>query len=110
MLDTLSAAKELKKVGIPEEQAESIIHVIIQNNDDQINKLATKENLKDVHMELKQDISNVRNELKEDISNVRAELKEDISQVKQQILQIRWQMILAMAGLLAIFKGLDSFF
>ena len=79
-----------------------------------------KRDIENVRSELKRDIENVRSELKQDIENVRSELKQDIELVKKDIKELElkikasqhiqtFQIIGAIAGLLAIFKFLPNF-
>ena len=72
-------AAELKKAGVPDNQAELQARALAQLQD---STSATKQDLELTKLELKRDIEAVRAELKHDIEGVRAELKGDIKQLE----------------------------
>ena len=119
-INTHEAYKQLVDAGVKEKAAETIIKVIDQARRSDFDRLATKEDLKDVRnelkleiaavrTELKEEIASVKAELKEEIGNVRAELKDDIADLKGKFSTMQWMMgfLLAMSSaiLLKLFLG-----
>ena len=86
---------DLKKSGFPQKQAESLAKVFAEVES---KNAATKQDLEITKLELKQDIELVKKDIKE------LELKIKASQHIQT-----FQIIGAIAGLLAIFKFLPKF-
>jgi len=104
-INTHEAFKQLVDAGVKEKAAETIIRVIDESRKSDIDRLATKEDLKDAKAELKQDIHGL--EIK--INNIRTELKEEISDLKGKFGTLQWMMgfLLAMSSaiLLKLFLG-----
>ena len=104
-INTHEAFKQLVEAGVKEKAAETIIRVIDEARKSDIDRLATKEDLKDAKAELKQDIHGL--EIK--INNIRTELKEEISDLKGKFGTLQWMMgfLLAMSSaiLLKLFLG-----
>ena len=104
-INTHEAFKQLVEAGVKEKAAETIIRVIDEARKSDIDRLATKEDLKDAKAELKQDIHGL--EIK--INNIRTELKEEISDLKGKFGTMQWMMgfLLAMSSaiLLKLFLG-----
>ena len=104
-INTHEAFKQLVDAGLKEKAAETIIRVIDESRKSDIDRLATKEDLKDAKAELKQDIHGL--EIK--INNIRTELKEEISDLKGKFGTLQWMMgfLLAMSSaiLLKLFLG-----
>ena len=104
-INTHEAFKQLVDAGVKEKAAETIIRVIDESRKSDIDRLATKEDLKDAKAELKQDIHGL--EIK--INNIRTELKEEISDLKGKFGTMQWMMgfLLAMSSaiLLKLFLG-----
>lgn len=69
--DTLTFAKQLKKIGVPDKQAEAQTEIIAQMMTETIaTNFATKKDLLTVKQELRSEISNLRIEFKQDIANL----------------------------------------
>ena len=104
-INTHEAFKQLVDAGLKEKAAETIIRVIDESRKSDIDRLATKEDLKDAKAELKQDIHGL--EIK--INNIRTELKEEISDLKGKFGTLQWMMgfLLAISSaiLLKLFLG-----
>lgn len=75
--NSIKYLKLLKNSGMTEQQAEIQIEMVQEANRNGLEHLATKEQLNQVHHELKNDISNLRTELKEDMNNLRVELQDE---------------------------------
>ena len=113
-INTHEAFKQLVDAGLKEKAAETIIKVINETRKSDIDRLATKEDLKDAKAELKLEIANVRTELVKEIGLVKkgvfeakltaakfhAELKEEITDLKGKFGTMQWMMgfLLAMSS------------
>ena len=68
--DTLAFAKQLKKIGVPDKQAEAQTEMIAQMMTETIaTNFATKQDLLSAIQELRNEMSNLRIEFKQDIAN-----------------------------------------
>ncbi len=79
MRTPFKAYNRLKKSGIPEPQAQSIVEAIDDASDFNLKDLLTKADLKANNAELRTEMANHRTELKTDIADLRTELKADIA-------------------------------
>ena len=68
--DTLKSYNALKKSGVSENQAETLVEMIREATDSSIEHLATREDLANAKAELKEDIASVRTEVAEIKGNV----------------------------------------
>lgn len=102
--DTHQFVTELKQVGMPEAQAETIIRLQQQaiaatleqaKHDYSLDELATKRDLKELEVKLEAKIEGIRADLKRDIEVLRAETKQGMAETKAEL--IRW---VVAAGLL----------
>ncbi len=73
--DTLKSFNALKRSGIKDDQAETLVEMIKDATNSSIERLATKEDLLLVEVKLKEEIASVR----ADNALLRAEFKEDIA-------------------------------
>jgi hypothetical protein len=62
--DTHELIKELKQSGFNEEQAEGLSLAFRKTQDSQLEKLATKHDLKEIELEIKSELSDIKAELK----------------------------------------------
>ena len=76
--DTHAFVKELTKAGMPEEQAEVLARSQATLIDE---KLATKQDLKELELRLKRDIQ----ELKRDMQEMEANLKRDMKELEMRL-------------------------
>ena len=83
--DTLRAAKQLQQSGFEETQAEAIVSIV----SDREEELATKSDLKILRQEVKADIESLRQEVKADIESLRQETKADIESLRQETKNLR---------------------
>lgn len=64
--DTLQYSKDLQQSGMPEAQAEAVVRLHAQSLQELVdNRLATKEDIKELRIELKGEMSELRGELSE---------------------------------------------
>ncbi|MBC8185900.1 hypothetical protein H8E88_32850 [candidate division KSB1 bacterium] len=81
-VDTLDYAQNLRKTGVPEEQANvhaKALAVIIDE------KLATKRDLKELDVSLKRDIKELEVSLKRDIKELEVSLKRDMKELEASL-------------------------
>ncbi len=118
--DTYEAVKRLCSSGVPEKQAEEIVHTILNAKEYDLSRLATKEQIaivesyikeqinslkKDValikqevdylkaNMATKADLATLRSQLKEDLATLRSELKEDITGLKTEMANVKYDIM-----------------
>src|SRR5512144_278215 len=84
-MNALAIVHGLEKAGFSRPQAEAITEAVEQATLGPAARLATKDQLANVHAELKAEIAALRAELKEEIAAVRAELKEEIAAVRAEL-------------------------
>ena len=87
MFSSAEYIRELRTSGFSQEQSETITKGI-ENIREDMNQLATKEDvreLKDDVKELKKETQNLRKELHESINGLRAEFKNDLKNIKDEI-------------------------
>ncbi|SRR5579875_506073 len=92
--DSLSAARQLRERGIPQEQAEAIADAIRVAKDTDFSHLVTKEELNAFKSDLRAELTELKAELKTSIADTRSEL-------------IKWMFggFISMAGLLVAVIG-----
>ena len=100
-INTHEAYKQLVDAGVKEKAAETIIKVINEARESYFDRLATKEDIANIRLEM----ANIRTEIKEDISN----LKTDLADLGGKFGTMQWMMgfLLAMCSaiLLKLFLG-----
>ncbi|HMN68543.1 MAG TPA: DUF1640 domain-containing protein [Bdellovibrionales bacterium] len=91
MFDSLKYAKKLVETGVPREQAEAHIEIIVELMD---TNLANKQDIKDVRQdmagavsELRQEIKDARVELGQDIKDVRTQMQQEIKDLRAEMTQ-----------------------
>lgn len=82
--DTLKFVKKLTEAGIPQKQAEAQAEAFKEAHEENIDSLATKQDLLVTKQELKQDMQ----ELKQDMQKLKQELKQDMQELKIDL--IKW--------------------
>ncbi len=114
MFDTHATIKNLKSVGIQENQAEVIVAAILEIRQYDLSKLVTTEQLNNVYTALEHKINDLEHKINDsktelehkinqEISELRMELRESIANTKNEIL--RWMlglmipMIITLAGM-----------
>ena len=75
MFNTLKYAKMLEDVGFSRDQAETSIIILVETMED---KLASKQDLKDLAVALKHDAKDFEVGLKQDMKNLEVSLKQDM--------------------------------
>jgi len=81
--------QDLKKAGMPEEQATVILRLIKTNNQELINKMLTKTDIK----ELEWKIEGLRKDTTTAIESLRAETKIEIQQLKTETEKLKSELI-----------------
>jgi hypothetical protein len=95
-IDTLKAARRLRQVNVPAEQAETFAELLLEAQESGLAQLATKAELQaaagDIRREmvelragLREEIGGLRTELREEIGAVRVELREEIGAVRAEL-------------------------
>ncbi len=74
IFDTLKFSQRLKEAGAPSAQAEATAEVLSEIFADNLQELATKEDLRAVKVELRHEIHAVKDELRHEISDLRKDM------------------------------------
>ena len=85
--DSYQEIKDFTKAGIDEKHAEKIVHLVMRYNKLDVEKLATKEDLKQVEVGLRKDIEQVEVGLRKDMEKMEIGLRKEIVEVKFSILK-----------------------
>ena len=92
MLDTLKASRNLLRVGFTEKQADVIVEIEKEKQD----QLATKDFIDkknaELRTEVKEEIAELRTEVKEEIAELRTELKEENSKIQKDLSKLTGEM------------------
>jgi hypothetical protein len=99
-IDTLKAARRLRQVNVPAEQAETFAELLLEAQESGLSQLATKaefqaavgdirRELVELRAELREEIGTVRTELREEIAGVRAELRTSVAELRGEIARSR---------------------
>lgn len=94
MFNALKYIKQLEGVGVPREQAETHVQLVMDCFQDNV---ATKADLAELRSELKSDMAELRSELKTDIAELKSELKGDIADLRGEFAGLK--------GEFAVLKG-----
>lgn len=86
--DSLKFIRTLTDAGIPQQQAEAQVEAFKIAHEENLDCLATKQDLKDLKQELKDEIKDIRQELKGEIKDVRQEIDLKCSLLKTDL--IKW--------------------
>ena len=105
--DTYKAINNLKEAGLPPEQAEQIVG-LFQEADEQV---ATRhdiellrEDIEALREEMHGEIGNLRNEMQSEIGNLRKEMQSEIDKLRKDMKLNVYAVGLAIAGLMAAFE------
>ena len=109
--DTYEVVKRLCASGMPEKQAEEVIHAIISSKEYDLSKLATREQVTDIQRQLekfatKEQVADIQRELekfatKEELFALENKMVTEISKSKDDI--VKWMVGLFIALAIAIF-------
>ena len=109
--DTYEVVKRLCASGMPEKQAEEVIHAIISSKEYDLSKLATREQVTDIQRELekfatKEQVADIQRDLekfatKEELFALENKMVTEISKSKDDI--VKWMVGLFIALAIAIF-------
>ncbi|CAL7960243.1 putative DUF1640 domain-containing protein [Alphaproteobacteria bacterium] len=107
--DTYEAVKRLCSSGVPEKQAEEIVHTILSAKEYDLSKLATKEQVAIVESYIKEQINSLKKDValikqdvdylkaniatKTDLATLRSELKEDIANLKTEMANVKYDIM-----------------
>jgi hypothetical protein len=84
MFNTLKYARMLEEVGFSRDQAETSIRILVETMED---KLASKQDLKDLDVSLKQDLKDLDVSLKQDMKVLEISLKQDMKELETSLKQ-----------------------
>ena len=101
-LDSHKYVKKFSASGFTEPQSEILVELAMESQQYNIDKLATKEQLKQVERVLKQDIDRVESTLKQDIDRVEQVLRAEIAQVRTEIKALKWLVPFMFVNTLAV--------
>lgn len=96
--DTLAYAEELQKAGLPEAHAKAHAKALAEALKSGIAELATKADLKAMHLELRRDIEALRVEVKHSETN----LKRDIEALRVDMKTMETHLIVRLGALMAV--------
>lgn len=99
MFNALDYTKKLEEVGVPREQAEAHVQMVIQILE---GDMATKADIQIAKTDLKSDIIAVRNELQVEMQLLRTELKSDIAAVRNDMQTLEYRLTIKLGAFLAI--------
>jgi len=100
--DTRKAAERLQEGGVPEEQANAIVDLFVDADE----QVATKGDLDHTEQQLRDDLNHVEQQLRAEMEAMEERLTGRIQQTESRLL--RWMIggVGALAGLLAVFEFL----
>ena len=84
MFNTLSYAKMLEEAGFSRTQAETSVKVLVDAMED---KLASKQDLKDLQIAVKQDMKDLQIAVKQDMKNLQIAVKQDMKELQTRVEQ-----------------------
>lgn len=109
MYNALRYIKNLEDVGIPREQAEAQVQLVIDSFQDNV---ATKTDMAqlrtemaDLRAELRTEMADLRAELKTEMADLRAEVKTEIAGIHGKLLELKTDLIFKLGGLIVICTG-----
>ena len=95
--DSYQEIKDFTKAGIDEKHAEKIVHLVMRYNKLDVEKLATKEDLKQVEVGLRKDIEQVEVGLRKDIEQVEVGLRKDMEKMeiglRKEIVEVKFSIL-----------------
>ena len=102
--DTLTYARRLREVGVPQEQAEAHAEALaaavtetLATKDD-LRELATKQDLRELAVATKQDLAETR----QDLAALRQELRELASATKQDMRELELRLTVRLGGMIGV--------
>lgn len=100
----------LEGVGFSGEQAETSVNILVEIMED---RLATKQDMKDLRLATQQDLQDFRIAMKQDLQGFRAETKQEFQEVRLQIEKLRSELMIRLgtmvAGAIAIMTALQAY-
>lgn len=102
MFDTLKYAKKLQEVGVPREQAEAQIIILVEVMED---TLATKTDLKELGAGTREEFQAVRTELQSVRSEMRSEFQAVRSEIKVEIVNLEHRLTLRVGAMAIAIVG-----
>ena len=95
--DTLAYAKKLKEAGVPQKQSEIHAEALAEIIDE---RLATKQDLKELEMRLKQDLKELEMRLKQDLKELEMRLKQDILDLRGDMKEMEMRLTIRLGAML----------
>lgn len=98
-VDTQKVYTALLAGGFTAQQAETVIETMRMID---LSQLTTKDDLKDLRIELKQDIHNLRAEIKADFAALELKWEARFAKLESDNVLIKWMMGFILAGILSL--------
>jgi hypothetical protein len=102
IFDTLRYADELQASGVPEQQARAHTRVMADAFEKHVDRLATKDDLRQLGTELRGEMNQLRTEMLGAMGKQGAELGGAMGRLDEQIKHMRWMFGLIIGGIAAI--------
>lgn len=100
--DTLQYAKKLIASGFTEQQAEGQAEAIAEITEIMGDRLATKQDIKELRDELKRDMKELRDELKRDMKELETKVETKIEAIEHRMIIKFGAMLVVAIGILSI--------
>jgi hypothetical protein len=102
--DTLKLARALRdKAGFSQEHAEAAADALAEVIGEQV---ATKQDLKDLGVELRTEIAELRNEMRSEFAAVRSEMRTEFAALRAEIAAAEQRTIIRFGGMLVVLAGI----
>ena len=99
MFNALKYIKTLMSVGVPREQAEAQVQLVMDSFQENV---ATKSDLVELRSELKSEIADLKSELKSEI----AHLKSDFALLKSDFAEMKTDLVFRLGGIIVLCTGI----
>jgi len=111
--DTRKAAERLQEGGVPEEQANAIVDLFVDADE----QVATKGDLDHTEQQLRDDLDHIEQQLRDDLNHLEQQLRAEMEAMEERLTGriqrtesrlLRWMIgsVGALVGLLAVFEFL----
>ena len=104
--DTLKYAESLQAAGVPEVQAKAHARAAADACDVQLQRLATKEDLRVLGAELRGELAELRSELRGEIADLRGDMRGMRGEIDQVRNMLRWMAGPSLIGTMATVAGM----
>lgn len=110
--DTLKYAESLQAAGVPEIQAKAHARAAADAYDVQLQRLATKEDLRALGAELRGEMAELRSEMRGELKGLRTEMHSEFRSVRSEMDQLRnmmrWIAGPSLVGIMATVAGMAA--